>query len=160
MKITTLIFAILFCSGVLANDDSISADKVILQKCLKGWGSHPFGENPEYKTIKAAVKVFGVGKNMLDEAQTEKPSLVLVKPAVNVLGKMKYQLMNPNGWYCLKNNTTVLAKTEIIAHCKAHLASASDGATVVGSNDEGHGVTVLGAIKVKHEGKGCSKNND
>jgi len=124
-----------------------------IDACLKAWGKHPFGQNPQFKTIRANVKVMGIGGNLKDETVTTKPELVLVKHSVGVMSKQTIELLNPQGWYCLKGAVTVLGKSEIRAHCKAHLASSDDGATVLGSNEtDGGGVTVMGTIKIEKVG--------
>ncbi len=156
----TVTLSLLVGFNVAADDESEDGDMVVINKCLKVWEKHPFGKKPDYKTIKPGVKVLGIGKNLAEDTETSKPSLVLVKPSVSVMSKMRFRLMNPNGWYCLKTSTTVLAKTEITAHCKAHLASTGDGATVLGSNDAERGVTVLGSTVIKIEGEGCDTKTD
>lgn len=161
------VFSPLFLSSILtfstfafAADETSDGDIVAVNKCLKAWNNHPFGQKPEYKTIKPGVKVLGIGKSLAEDQETPAPALVLVKPSVSVMSKMRYRLMNPNGWYCLKTSTTVLAKTEITAHCKAHLASAGDGATILGTSSDEKGVTVLGSTVVKIEGEGCPNTKE
>jgi len=95
-----------------------------------------------------SVKVFGIGRNPADTERTESPSLVLVNPGVNVMGGTTFELLNPNGWYCFRSNVNVMGKFSIKAHCKAHLASASDGVTVLGSNSENKSVTVMGSTQI------------
>ena len=119
-----------------------------IAKCLQAWGTHPFGSNPRYKTLVTSVKVFGLGENPTDKDPTDSPSLVLVNPGVNVMGGKTLELLNPNGWYCLKANVNVMGGVNIKAHCNAHLASASDGVTVLGSNSENKGTTVMGKTQV------------
>ena len=127
--------------------DSIAA-------CLKTWGDHPFGgsDSPRFKVLGSSVKVFGIGGDVTDEEKTPEPQLVLVKPAVNVLGKARFRLMNPNGWYCFASAVTVLGKSEITAACGAHLASSADGVAVAGGNVGADGVTVLGKAVVQRVG--------
>ncbi|MDQ6621317.1 MAG: hypothetical protein M3Z31_16765 [Pseudomonadota bacterium] len=96
-----------------------------------------------------SVKVFGIGRNPSDSAHTDRPALVLVNPGVNVMGGTTLELLNPNGWYCFRSNVNVMGKLTIRASCKAHLASAHDGATVVGSNQSGKSVTVFGNTTVE-----------
>jgi len=121
--------------------------------CLKTWGEHPFPpEHPRFRVLSSSVKVFGIGGDVTDEHTTLEPQLVLVKPAVNVLGKASFRLMNPNGWYCFESAVTVLAKSEIIVACRAHLASSADGVAVAGGNAGADGVTVLGKAVVKRVG--------
>ena len=115
-----------------------------MASCLKAWGKHPFGNNPEYKTLATSVKVFGIGQNPTDSELTNSPSLVLVNPGVNVMGGTTIELLNPNGWYCFRSNVNVMGSLRIRAHCKAHLASATEGVTVLGSNSDIKSITVMG----------------
>jgi hypothetical protein len=123
-------------------DDSISS-------CLKAWGKHPFGNNPEYKTLATSVKIFGIGQNPTDSELTNSPSLVLVNPGVNVMGGTTIELLNPNGWYCFRSNVNVMGRLSIRAHCKAHLASATEGVTVLGSNSDIKSTTVMGSTQIE-----------
>jgi hypothetical protein len=123
--------------------------------CLKTWGKHPFGKNPTYKTLSTSVKVFGIGKNTADTEATSSPALVLINPGVNVMGGTTIELLNPNGWYCLRTNVNVMGGFTIKAHCKARLASASEGGsgtTVMGNNADQKGVTVMGSTQVEFVG--------
>lgn len=128
------------------DDDAINA-------CLKAWGTHPFGKNPTYRTLGATVKLFGIGQDAEDTAATETPALIMVDPGVNIMGGSTIKLLNPNGWYCLRANVNVMGGVTIKAHCKAHIASATDGVTVLGSNSSSKGVTVMGKTSI--ELKGC-----
>ena len=85
-------------------------------------------------------------------ALSTKPELVLVKPNVAVMTKNHLNLLNPNGWYCLKGQVSVLGKSEIHLHCKAKLASNRDGVSVLGATDHDSGVTVLGKSELKRVG--------
>ena len=123
---------LLFSMPTLATeiDDSIA-------NCLKAWGKHPFGNNPNYKTLATSVKVFGIGADPTDAEVTNSPSLVLVNPGVNVMGGSTIELLNPNGWYCLRNDVNVMGGLTTKVHCKAHLASATESSvTVLGSNSD------------------------
>ena len=53
------------------------------------------------------------------------------------------ELLNPNGWYCFSSNVNVMCNLRISAHCKAHLSSALDGVTVLGSNSANKSVTMM-----------------
>jgi hypothetical protein len=141
-----LFLALTAPTRVLADeaDSSIAA-------CLKAWGTHPFGKNPKFRTLQTSVKVFGIGKTAGDTETTAAPALVLVNPGVNVMGGSTLELLNPNGWYCLRTTVNVMGGLKIRAHCSAHLASTSDGATVLG-NSESKGVTVMGSTQVEHVG--------
>lgn len=142
-----------FGIGLLGSGTSLAEDvDSSIANCLRAWGKHPFGANPKYKTLAKSVKVFGIGQDTADTQQTNTPSLVLVNPGVNVMGGSTVKLLNPNGWYCLRANVNVMGGLRIRAHCKAHLASAHDGVTVLGSNQSDKGVTVMGKTQVELEG--------
>jgi hypothetical protein len=126
-------------------DSSIAA-------CLKAWGKHPFGKNPSYRTLGTTVKVFGIGRNPSDTEVTSAPSLVLINPGVNVMGGTVYELLNPNGWYCLRTTVNVMGGLVIHAHCKAHIASSAGDATVLGNNNTNKGVTVMGSTQIETVG--------
>jgi hypothetical protein len=150
LTLTLALAAALTVSPQAKADDENPRSAV--EKCLTAWGPNPFGKNPKYKTMATSVKVFGIGKNPIDDEKTSKPTLVLVAPAVNVMGGTTIQLLNPNGWYCFKSNVNVMGGLKIKADCKAHLASAHDGATVMGSSDSEKGVTVMGSTKIETVG--------
>ncbi len=145
-----------FAMLVLACGAGIASTPLLAQevdnpvaRCLAAWGAHPFGKNPAYRTMAASVKVFGIGENPADTERTEAPALILVNPGVNVMGGTTVELLNPNGWYCFRSNVNVMGKLSIRAHCRAHLASAVDGVTVLGSNSASKSVTVMGSTRVE-----------
>lgn len=148
LKISALMFALTFgAQSAMAEAD---AGQEAINRCLSSWGNHPFGKDPGYDVLATSVKVFGIGENPKDKKVTDKPALILVNPAVNVMGGTTYELLNPNGWYCFKANVNVMGGLVIKADCKAHLASSSSGATVFGkSNSTEKGVTVMGSTKVQ-----------
>ena len=123
-----------------------------MANCLKAWGQHPFGENPGYKTLATSVKVFGIGDDPSDKEVTDVPALVMVNPGVNVMGGTTIELLNPNGWYCLRTNVNVMGGLTIILHCNAHLASAVEGVTVLGSNSAQESITVMGSTHIEKVG--------
>lgn len=120
-----------------------------MANCLKAWGKHPFGANPAYKTLATSVKVFGIGEDPKDTEATPSPSLVMVNPGVNVMGGTTVELLNPKGWYCFRTNVNVMGGLTIKAHCKAHLASATDGTTVMGNNSDKKSITVMGSTNIE-----------
>jgi hypothetical protein len=132
---------------------AVEADSPIAA-CLKAWRDHPFGNTPQFKTLETSVKVFGIGKETADTEPTGSPSLVLINPSVNVMGGSTIELMNPNGWYCLRTAVSIMGRVNIRAHCKAHLASNSGGITVLGNNGENRNlkdltVTAMSSISVE-----------
>ncbi len=154
MKTFTLVsmsLAIVSLSGIgpaFASDQD-PGDIAAVKACLRNFVKHPFNaEKPTFRTMSAKVRVFGIGGSTSDEKPTAKPELVLVKPNVAVMSKNDLNLLNPNGWYCLKGQVSVLGKSEIHLHCKAKLAASKDGVTVLGGTDHDSGVTVLGSSKI------------
>ena len=157
VKAFIVLLSMLFAVSAYAADDDEVAN------CLRSWGKHPFKEKPEFRVISSKVRVMGVGSNVEDTRPTDKPELVLLKPAVSVMSKSTMDLMNPNGWYCLKGKVDVLGKTEINLHCNAHMASSTGGVAVMGSNVEEKGVTVLGKSVINRKcehAKGGGKGED
>jgi len=148
LRLLLALFVLSMSSMCAAKD---AGDQAVLDQCIASWGSKsPFRQGtPANKVFATGVKVFGVGKAAVDDAVTETPSLILVRPAVNVLGKTTIRLGNPRGWYCFRSNVTVMGKIAIEAHCDAHIASAQEDGTTVGAVDESNkGVSVFGALRI------------
>ena len=144
------IFSLVLVASSLTPTVAVANDENgAMNRCLAAWGDHPFGKNPKYKTLSTSVKVFGIGQASGDTKATAEPALVMVNAGVNVMGGSKIELLNPNGWYCLKSNVNVMGGMKIKAHCKAHLASAVEGVTVLGNNSENKAVTVMGKTTVE-----------
>jgi hypothetical protein len=149
----TLIALLLFAASgaALANEDQQALDG-----CIAYWGKKsPFHKGtPAETVVSTGVKVFGVGSSSAgNDTPTDHPSLILVRPAVNVMGKSTITLSNPKGWYCFRSNVNVAGKMQIDAPCDAHIASASAEGTAVGAADDtGKGVSVFGALRVTRHG--------
>ena len=155
-KKTTPVAALLACVLALSAPMVACAQEVdsSIAACLKAWGNHPFGKNPQFKTLDTSVTVFGIGTNASDTAPTSSPSLVLINPIFNVMGASTIELLNPNGWYCLRSTVSLIGSVTIRAHCKAQLAATSDGKVVLGNNAENReiknlGVTVMGSLSIE-----------
>ena len=131
-------------------------DQPALDACINSWGkASPFKKGTAAESVIApSVKVFGIGgAGKMNDSPTDKPALVLVRPAVNVMGKSTIRLENPKGWYCFRSNVNVAGKMEIEAPCAAHIASAKEDGTSVGAVDESNkGVSVFGALRVTRYG--------
>lgn len=98
-------------------------DMAAISKCLKQWRKSPFsGTVDNFKRIYASVTVGTTGNAISDTERTEDPMLILIDAGVNVFGTPKYELLNPNGWYCIKANVNVGATLAIDLHCGARLA--------------------------------------
>jgi hypothetical protein len=118
-----------------------------VKACLEVWGdTHPFKDDSKlrFRVLETSVKVFGIGDDISDKDETDEPQLVLVRPGVNVMGKLTFHLMNPKGWYCFEKNVTVMAKSEVTVACTTQVASGGPGATVLGSSPGKGGTTVMG----------------
>lgn len=155
MKTVILIASfILIANHANANGSDLQA----IKSCLAKFKSHPFNtKNPDFRVINASVKVFGIGSNISDVEKTNEMELVLIKPAVSVLSKTTYKLLNPNAWYCLSAKVAVLAKTTIELACAARLATTDGSVTILGKgNETSGGVTVLGLSKIQLVG--CKKD--
>jgi hypothetical protein len=143
-------------SLMLISSPSLAGDQEALDGCIASWGkASPFKKGtPAGATVATGVKVFGVGKSQSgDDTVTDKPSLVLVRPAVNVMGKSTIRLANPRGWYCFRSNVNVAGSMNIEAHCDAHIASAKEDGTSVGASDQSNkGVVVFGSLRITRFG--------
>jgi hypothetical protein len=119
----------------------------VVKACLAVWGdSHPFKDESKlrFRIIESNVKVFGIGTDITDDVETSEPQLVLVRTAVNLMGKLTFRLMNSKGWYCFEKNITVMAKSDVTLACTAQVAAGGGGATVMGSSPGQGGTTVMG----------------
>lgn len=140
-----------------ASTPVLASDQQTLDACIGSWGKKsPFKKGtPADKVVAPGVKVFGVGGGGSTDEATDRPSLVLVRPAVNVMGRSTIRLNNPKGWYCFRSNVNVAGKMEIEVPCDAEIASAKEDGTTVGGVDESNkGVTVFGPLRITRYG--CS----
>lgn len=148
--------ALAFAVLSVAPRSALADDQAALDECIASWGkSSPFRTGtPADGVIATGVKVFGIGQGSRgNDPVTAKPRLVLVRPAVNVMGRSTIRLENPKGWYCFRSNVTVMGKMTIEAHCDAHIAAAREQGTTVGAADESNkGVAVFGALRVNRFG--------
>lgn len=155
-KMTTPIAALLAICLALSFATAVPAKEAdsSIAACLKAWRDHPFGEAPQFKTLEGSLTVFGVGRKTGDTAPTSAPSLVLIEPSFNAMGGSSIELLNPNGWYCMRTMLSFVGTLNVRAHCKAHLAVASAGSTAVGNNTENRSfkdlaVTSIGTVEVE-----------
>lgn len=102
------------------------SEQVQVAQCINKWGRVPFtGTFTNVKRIKAAVSVYGIGSVINDVNQTSAPMLVLIDAGVNVMGSTVYNLLNNNGYYCMKVNVNVNTDFDINLACNAKLADNS-----------------------------------
>lgn len=146
---------VLALAAFVVSSPLLAEDQKAVDECIAEWGAKsPFkkGRKPDM-VIGTGVKVFGIGKGQTQDAPTDRPTLIVVHPGVNVAGKTTVRLGNPNGWYCLRNQTTVAGKITIQAHCDAKIASSKEGGTsVLGTDETDKGVAVMGALRVQRFG--------
>lgn len=103
--------------------DADPGEMAAIAKCMKSWRKSPFsGTVDNFKRIYASVTVGTTGNAISDTERTDDPMLILIDAGVNVFGTPKYELLNPNGWYCIKANVNVGATLTIDLHCGARLA--------------------------------------
>jgi len=155
-KLTTPIAALLVSCLALSFPTAASTKGVDspIAACLKAWGDHPFGAAPQFKTLGTSVRVFGIGSAATDKESTSAPSLILIEPSINLMGGSTIELLNPNGWYCMRTTLSIMGTLNIRAHCKARLAATSAGSTAVGNNVENRyfkdlAVTSIGSVEVE-----------
>jgi len=141
-----------------AGDSDLDA----LHKCLAKWNGHPFsGTVNNYRKISASVSVGGFGNLINDNESTTQPFLTLVEAGVNVLGSPTYNLMNRNGYYCIKVNVNVSTNLNINLHCNARLADQKVNVNVGSTQNDttsAVGVHVLSNVQintVRPEGQAC-----
>jgi hypothetical protein len=117
------------------------SEQVQVSQCITKWGRVPFtGHFTNVKRIKAAVSVYGIGNMINDVTQTSTPALVLVDAGVNVMGNPVYNLLNNNGYYCMKVNVNVQTDFDINLACNAKLADNSVQVNVASEVDSETGV--------------------
>jgi hypothetical protein len=138
------------------------SDLDALGKCLAQWPQNPFtGVIQNYEKIDAVVTVGGLGNAINDTDTTPEPELVLVDAGVNVLGSPVYNLLNNNGWYCIKVNVNVATNLTVNLSCSAHLADERVNVNVLSNQNQATstvGVSVLSDVQVvtvRPEGDTC-----
>jgi len=162
--ISSAVFISLFASQSAADDLSLSqyASQYKLygidsryardvKTCLANFPTHPFkfDKKLKFRVISPNVKVFGLGANISDFSKTNYPQLVFIRPSVNVMSKVVYELLNPNGWYCFKSKVNVMGSSLIKLACDSHLTSTTNVTVLGKSRGEQRGTTVMGKSTVK-----------
>ncbi|MCX6110823.1 MAG: hypothetical protein NTZ90_14610 [Proteobacteria bacterium] len=111
---------ILSLSGVTSH---LNADAIA--HCLAGWGANnPFGPNKTTADaiLDVSVKVGNIGAPINDTTVTAQPTLILIPTVVSVGGTTTYNLLNPNGWYCLIADVQIGGNAKINIKSGAHLS--------------------------------------
>lgn len=129
-------------------------DAAALQNCVVKWKDNLPARFATYRRTAAQVSVMGYGTALNDTLRTTEPSLILVVAAVNVGGKPVYNLLNPNGYYCVKVGVNVLTALEVNLNCAAHLSDSKVNVNVgstVNNTTAGVGVAVMSTITVNNQ---------
>ncbi|MCX6108628.1 MAG: hypothetical protein NTZ90_03355 [Proteobacteria bacterium] len=135
-----------------------------LHRCLAAWPNNPFlgtAKVEHFKEIYASVSVLSSGAAINDTENTPFPELILVDAGVNVLGSPTYNLLNKNGYYCIRVNVNVITKLGVNLHCNARLADSKVDVNVLSTQNDttaGVGVNVLSDVKVttvRPQGDSC-----
>lgn len=129
-----------------------------IRKCLNLWGTVPFKEiKPEH--VKVMDVSVGVGGGLLgsnspisgigfnfgnprDLEATAEPKLIIIPLSVNMGGNTNFELMNPNGWYCMKAAVGARSTVGIKLHCNAKIAQSDLGLSVETKSDATGGLPV------------------
>ena len=101
----------------------INADAIA--HCLASWGANnPFGPNKTTAdaTLDVSVKVGNISAPINDITVTAQPRLVLIPAVGSIAGIMTYNLLNPNGWYCLMADVHIGSSAWINIKSGAHLS--------------------------------------
>jgi len=89
--------------------------------------------------------------NPKDLEVTSEPKLIILPLSVNVGGSTTFELMNPNGWYCIKAAVGAKSTVNIKLNCSAKLAQSDLGVSVETNPTSGGapGTSPTPAIPVK-----------
>jgi hypothetical protein len=104
---------------------SQQAVAAMVKECLNRMNGHPFdaAKTTPDKNIYAGVSVMGtMAQSVSDTVATDKPTLTVIYAGVNVLGSTTWELLNPNGWYCVVTSVNVQGTINVKLKKGAHLA--------------------------------------
>ena len=87
-----------------------------------------------FKVLQTSTRVLGTGKEVEDRGRDYFPSVDFDPNCCQRVIGNYLQSPERQGWYCFAGSQTVLAKGHIKLACKAHIESAKEATTVMGSN--------------------------
>ena len=124
--------------------DAEPGDMDAIGKCLALWGTNsPFGQTiTNFEKIYASVTIGGSGTPINDTARTESPKLILVVAGVAVNSNVTYNMLNPNGYYCIKVGVNVATNLTANIHCNAHVAQTNVNISIGSNGDPLAGIGV------------------
>lgn len=123
-------------------------EKYDIQKCARAWGQQPPVSIENVRKIKASVSIGSTGITLRDEANTSEPVLTLLYAGVNVGGSPTWELLNPQGWYCIVVNVNVGTKLTVKISKDAKLA---DSKVAVNVDSQTNGTTAAVGVNVGSE---------
>lgn len=130
------------------NDD----DRRAYDSCSAAFGrSLPLGRDGSVRTIAANVSVLSSGVTLRDNRASSREELTIIYASVGVLSDTRWELLNPNGLYCVVANVNVLSKLTIFLEESAQLSDGIVSVNVLSSSNEATasiGVNVLSNVKV------------
>lgn len=117
--------------------DAEPGDMAAIGKCLALWGTNsPFGQTiNNFEKVYASVTIGGSGTPINDTVRTEDPKLILVVAGVAVNSNVTYNMLNPNGYYCIKVGVNVETNLTANIHCNAHVAQTNVNVSIGSSGD-------------------------
>ena len=109
-----------------------------MHQCLTNWGINPFvGFIHPDRVIYASVSALSFGPTISDTDVSSGPELILIIASVNLVGMPVWNLLNPNGWYCViagvdagVDLTVNLKKGAHISEGKANINILSDATPI------------------------------
>lgn len=129
------------------NDD----DDRAISSCSAAFGrSLPLGGNGEVRTITANISILG-GGNLRDNRSTARPELTIIYANIGILSNLKWELLNPNGIYCIIANINILSKLSIYLEERAQLSDGRVAINILSSSNASTatvGVNILSNVKV------------
>lgn len=136
--------------GSVTVGEATPDERKAIEACSTAWGGNAPVNFDSVRKIAASVSVLG-SNTLVDNRRTEFPELTLILASVNVLSKLDWKLLNPNGWYCMVANVNVLSSMTVTINENGHLADSRVAVDVLSKTDgaaAGANVNVLSSVKV------------
>jgi len=127
-------------------------DEHNLKSCENAWGKDaPVRTKENVRVIRSTISVGSLGTEISDSEKTEKPKFVLIYSSITVGGAPEWNLLNPNGYYCIVSSINVGTVLTVNLDKSAHLADAKSSIDVgskVEANIAENSINVGSQIKV------------
>lgn len=134
--------------GEVVTQTPTGKEQQMINSCAKALGMDLPLSNGKVRIVTAGIGILG-SSTLRDSRETVEPELTLIVASVNILGGMRWQLMNPNGLYCVVSNVNVLSNMTIEISKSAKLADGVLGINILSANQSStSGVNVLSKVKV------------